>query len=58
MKECWWNESAKSGKDTVSLETPITPAANTTTDPSIARMLIQSGEGELCQPTLHNGCTR
>ena len=47
MKECWWNESAKSGKDTASLETPTTPAANTATDPSIAWMLIQSGEGEI-----------
>ena len=46
MKECWWNESAKSGKDTASLETPITPAANTTTEPSITGMLIQSDEGE------------
>ena len=45
-KACWWNESAKSGKDTTSLETPITPAANTTTEPPITGMLMQSDEGE------------
>ena len=46
-KDCLWNESAKSGKDTTSLETPITPAANTTTEPPITGMLMQSNEGEV-----------
>ena len=46
MKGCWWNESAKSGKDTPSLETPITPAENTKTQTSITGMLMQSDEGE------------
>ena len=46
-KDCWWNESARSGKDTASLETPFTPAANTTTEPPIVRMLVQSDEGEI-----------
>ena len=32
-KAGWWNESAKSGKDTASPETPITPASNTATEP-------------------------
>ena len=45
MKDCWRNESAKSGKDTASLETPIAPAANTTTEPSITGMLTQSHAG-------------
>ena len=45
-KACWWNESAKSGKDAAPLEMPMTPAANTTTETSITGMLIQSGEGE------------
>ena len=45
-KDCWWNESAKSGKDTASLETPITLAVDTTTEPSITGMLIQSDGGE------------
>ena len=49
-KACWWNESAKSGKDTASLVTPITPAANTATKPPITGM-------KLCQATLHSGCT-
>ena len=35
MKDCWWNVSAKSGKDTASLQTTITPAANATTESSI-----------------------
>ena len=35
-----------SGKDTASLVTPITPAADTTTEPPITGMLIQSDEGE------------
>ena len=26
MRDCWWNENANSGKDTASLELPITPA--------------------------------
>ena len=43
-KDCWWNESAKSGKDTASLETPITPFASTTTAPPITGMLIQSDD--------------
>ena len=34
-KDCWWNESNKSGKDTASLETPITTAANTKTEAPI-----------------------
>ena len=37
----------KSGKDTASLETPITPAADATTEPSITGMLMQSDEGEV-----------
>ena len=44
-KDCWWNENAKSGKDTAYLETPITPAENTKTEPPITGMLIQSDEG-------------
>ena len=44
-KDCWLNENAKSGKDTASLETPITPAENTKTEPPITGMLIQSDEG-------------
>ena len=32
--------------DTASLETPITPVANTTTEPPITGMLIQSDEDE------------
>ena len=46
MKDCWCNESATSGKDTLSLETPMTPAAKSTTESSITGMLIQSDEGE------------
>ena len=34
-------------KDTASLETPITPAVNTATEPPITRMLIQSDEEEV-----------
>ena len=49
MKDCWWNESAKSGKGTASLETPITPAENTKTEALITGMLIQSDEGEAVQ---------
>ena len=45
-KDCWWNENAKSGKDTASLETPITPAESTKTEPPITGMLIQSDEGD------------
>ena len=45
-KDFWWYESAKSGKDTASLKTPITPTTNTATEPPITGMLIQSGEGE------------
>ena len=44
-KDCWWNENAKSGKDTASLETPITPAESTKTEPPITGMLIQPDEG-------------
>ena len=44
-KDCWWNESAEGGKDTASLETPITPAESTKTEPPITGMLIQSDEG-------------
>ena len=44
-KDCWRNENAQSGKDTASLETPITPAENTKTAPPITGMLIQSDEG-------------
>ena len=40
-------ESARSGKDIASAETPITPAANSTTKPPITGMLIQSDEGEI-----------
>ena len=46
MKDGWWNESAKNGKDTASLATPITPAANTTTEPPITGMLPQSDDCE------------
>ena len=46
MKDCWWNESVKSGKDTASLETPIMPAENTKTETSITGMLIRSDEGD------------
>ena len=46
-KDCWRNESAKSGKDTASLETPMTPAANTTTEPLTSGMLIQFEEGQV-----------
>ena len=31
--DCWWNENAKSGKGTASLETPITTAESTKTEP-------------------------
>ena len=41
-----WNESTKSGKDTASLETLVTAAANTTTEPPKTGMLILSDEGE------------
>ena len=40
-KDCWWNENAKSGKDTASVETPITPAESTKTEPPITGMLIK-----------------
>ena len=46
-KNCWCNESAKSEKDTEPLQTPITPAANTTTEPPITGMLLQPDEGEV-----------
>ena len=39
------NENAKSGKDSASLETPITPAESTRTEPPITGMLIHSDEG-------------
>ena len=45
-KDCWWNENAESGKDTASLETPITPAENTKTEPPNTGMLIQPDEGD------------
>ena len=38
QKDCCWNESAKSGKDTASLENPITPVVDTTTEPPITEM--------------------
>ena len=44
-KDCGWTENAKSGGDTASLETPITPAENTKTEPPITGTLIQSDEG-------------
>ena len=48
LKDCWWNENAKSGEDTASLETPTTPAENTKTEPPITGMLMQSDEeGEI-----------
>ena len=34
-KDCWWNEKAKGGKNTASLDNPDTPAADATTEPSI-----------------------
>ena len=47
-KDCWWSENCESGKDTASLETPITPAESTKTEPLITGMLIQSDErGEI-----------
>ena len=53
-RDCWWNESAKRRKDTASLESPVAPAADTTTEPSITGMLIQSDESEATpvDPTL------
>ena len=42
-KDCWWNESSNSGKDAASSETPITPAANNTTE------LTQSDDDETAQ---------
>ena len=52
-KDCWWNESNNSGKDAASLETPITPAAET----SITGILIQSDDNEfVCQLILRSGC--
>ena len=45
QKDCWWNENAKSGEDTASLETPITPAENTQTEPPITGTLMQPDEG-------------
>ena len=44
-KDYWWNENAKNGKDTAPLETPITPAEITKTEPPITGMLIQSDVG-------------
>ena len=44
-KDCWWNANAKNGKDTAPLETPITPAEITKTEPPITGMLIQSDDG-------------
>ena len=44
-KDCWWNENAKSAKDTASLETPAAPAESAKTEPPITGMLIQSDEG-------------
>ena len=43
-KDCWWNANAKNGKDTAPLETPITPAEITKTEPPITGKLIQSDE--------------
>ena len=43
-KDCWCDESVKNGTDTASLETPITPVANTTTEPPIIGILTQSDE--------------
>ena len=45
-KDCWWNESARSGKDTASPDNPITPVVNTTTEPPTTGMLLQSDDGE------------
>ena len=48
-KDCWWNRSNKSGKDAASLETPIMPATNTTTEPPIgAHIREYSAEIEAC----------
>ena len=44
-KDCWLNENAKSGEDTASLETPITPAESTKTEPPITGILIKAYEG-------------
>ena len=46
MMDRWWNESAKTGKNTASLKAPIAPAENTKTESSIIGMLMQSDEGE------------
>ena len=51
-KGFWWNERAMSGKDTASLEPPITQAANTTTGRPITGMLTQSEEGEAVQANM------
>ena len=45
-KDCWWNENTKSGKDTAPLESPITPAESTKTEPPITGMLTQSDAGD------------
>ena len=45
-----YNESAKSGMDTASLETFVTPVANTTTKPPLTGMLMQFDGVTLCQP--------
>ena len=43
----WILSCLESGKDTASLETPITPVAKATTEPPIAGMLKQSDEAEV-----------
>ena len=45
-KDCCWSESAKSGKDTASLETPVTLAVSTTTESPITGMLMQSDDSK------------
>ena len=45
-KDCWWNNNSK---DNASLENPSTPA-NSTTEPPITGMLIQSDSDDM-QPT-------
>ena len=44
-KDCWWDENAKSAKDTAS---PATPAESTKTDTPITGMLMQSDTRRPC----------
>ena len=55
-KDCWWNESARSGKDTAFLETPMTPAANTTAEPPITGMWRRFDEEAVLDPPRFCSC--